>query len=91
MDGKRTVSANCYLTSADYEEIKFILLQFDLDDSTAGDTLRMALEYAFTGEARASLCRMSRMAFEVIKRYVLDPKFEAEKAKDNGEEQQNRG
>lgn len=82
MDERETVSANRYLTSADYEEIKFILSQFDLDDSTAGDALRMALEYTFTGEARASLCRASRMAFQIIKRYVLDPKFE------NGEERQ---
>lgn len=82
MDGRKTISTNRYLTSADYEEIKFILSQFDLDDGTAGDALRMALEYAFTGEARASLCRASRMAFQIIKRYVLDPKFE------NGEERQ---
>ena len=82
MEERKTISTNRYLTSADYEAIKFILLQFDLDDSTAGDALRMALEYAFTGEARASLCRASRMAFQIIKRYVLDPKFE------NGEERQ---
>lgn len=86
MDERKTVSTNRYLTSADYEEIKFILSQFDLDDGTAGDALRMALEYAFTGEARDSLCRKSRMAFQVIKRYVLDPKFEAEKARDNAKD-----
>ena len=88
MEERKTISTNRYLTSEDYEEIKFILSQFDLDDSISGDALRMALEYAFTGEARESLVRKSRMAFQVIKRYVLDPKFEAEKARDNGEERQ---
>ena len=88
MDERETVSGSRFLSSDDYEEIKFILSQFDLDDSISGDALRMALEYAFTGEARESLVRKSRMAFQVIKRYVLDPKFEAERAKNNGEEQQ---
>ena len=86
MGERKTISTNRYLTSADYEEIKFILSQFDLDDSISGDALRMALEYAFTGEARESLVRKSRMVFQVIKRYVLDPKFEAEKARDNAKD-----
>ena len=82
MEERKTISTNRYLTSADYEEIKFILSQFDLDVFTPNDTLGMVLEYLFAGEARASLCRASRMAFQIIKRYVLDPKFE------NGEERQ---
>ena len=86
MEERKTISTNRYLTSEDYEEIKFILSQFDLDVFAPNDTLGMALEYAFTGEARDSLCRKSRMAFQVIKRYVLDPKFEAEKARDNAKD-----
>ena len=86
MDERKTISTNRYLTSADYEEIKFILSQFDLDVFTPNETLGMVLEYVFAGEARDSLCRKSRMAFQVIKRYVLDPKFEAEKARDNAKD-----
>lgn len=88
MDERETVSGSRFLTSADYEEIKFILSQFDLDVFTPNDTLGMVLEYVFTGEATESFCRKSNMVFQVIKRYVLDPKFEAEKAKDNGEGRQ---
>lgn len=88
MDERKTISTNRYLTSEDYEEIKFILSQFDLDVFTPNETLGMVLEYVFAGEATESFCRKSNMVFQVIKRYVLDPKFEAEKAKDNGEERQ---
>lgn len=88
MEERKTIFTNRYLTSADYEEIKFILSQFDLDVFTPNDTLWMVLEYVFAGEATESFCRKSNMVFQVIKRYVLDPKFEAEKARDNGEERQ---
>ena len=88
MEERKTISTNRYLTSEDYEEIKFILSQFDLDVFAPNDTLGMVLEYVFTGEATESFCRKSNMVFQVIKRYVLDPKFEAEKARDNGEERQ---
>lgn len=88
MEERKTISTNRYLTSEDYEEIKFILSQFDLDVFAPNDTLGMVLEYVFAGEATESFCRKSNMVFQVIKRYVLDPKFEAEKARDNGEERQ---
>ena len=88
MEERKTISTNRYLTSEDYEEIKFILSQFDLDVFAPNDTLGMVLEYVFAGEATESFCRKSNMVFQVVKRYVLDPKFEAEKARDNGEERQ---
>lgn len=86
MEERKTISTNRYLTSADYEEIKFILSQFDLDVFAPNDTLGMVLEYVFAGEATESFCRKSNMIFQVIKRYVLDPKFEAEKARDNAKD-----